>query len=402
VPATTSASAAEAGGLWLWHALFGVSAAITAVFVVLASTEPAGQRAAAVLLVLGTGAGWLLVGRRFAATQAAPDRPAVVGYVTVLVTALVTAVLLVPQANWAMFTVLPQLFWLLRLRPAVITTVVLGPTLPVLSAIAAGDTPAAALRDAGPQNLLITGFGVLLGVWIHRIETESQERANLLEEVAASRAEAAELSRRTGAAEERERLAGEIHDTLAQGLTSIVMLLQAAQAELEADAPAARRHLDLAVRTARENLQEARRLVAATVPGPLPTSLAEAVGRQVDRFAEQTGADTAHGTSGAPRRLPADPEILLLRAAQELLANIAQHAGAQTVTVRLDYRDPHAVALTVADDGAGFDPAAVDGEHFGLAMLATRTERLGGRLELTTAPGAGTTAVVTLPTGGPP
>jgi signal transduction histidine kinase len=156
------------------------------------------------------------------------------------------------------------------------------------------------------------------------------------------------------------------------------------------------------VRSAKENLQEARHLVAATAPGPLATrTLADAVGRQAERFAEETGVDTAHGASGEPRRLPAEQEILLLRAAQELLANVARHAKAQTVTVRLDFLDPAAVTLTVADDGAGFDPDPVPDGHYGLQMLRTRAERLGGGLTIATGPGDGTIATVTLPTGGP-
>lgn len=156
------------------------------------------------------------------------------------------------------------------------------------------------------------------------------------------------------------------------------------------------------MRSAKENLQEARHLVAAAAPGPLANrSLTDAVGRQAGRFAEETGVDTEHGASGDPRRLPAEQEILLLRAAQELLTNVARHAAAQTVTVRLDLRDPDAATLTVADDRAGFDPDAGSDGHFGLSMLRARAERVGGAFELTTGPGEGTTAAAHLPTGSP-
>jgi signal transduction histidine kinase len=400
-PAGTAPDAGSAG-LWLWDVLFVFAAVITAGFVAATGGPPAEVGAAAVL-VLALGAAWLVVGKRLAAAQTAPGSPAVLGYAALLVAALVAAVLLVPESTWALFAVLPQLFWLVRLAPAIAATVVLTVGLPMLAGLRGGATLDDAVRLLGPQALLMTAFGVLVGTWIHRVTEESTERARLIEELEASRAREAELSHHAGAAAERERLAGEIHDTLAQGFTSIVTLLQAAQAEFGPDPDAARRHIDLAVRSAKENLQEARHLVAATAPAPLATrSLADAVGRQAARFAEETGTDTAHGASGEPRRLPAEQEILLLRAAQELLANVARHAAAHTVTVRLDFRDPDAVALTVADDGSGFEPDAVPGGHYGLAMLQTRTERLGGALSLSTGPGEGTTATVTLPTGSHP
>ncbi|HXV93180.1 MAG TPA: sensor histidine kinase, partial [Pseudonocardia sp.] len=191
--------------------------------------------------------------------------------------------------------------------------------------------------------------------------------------------------------------AREIHDTLAQGFTSIVTLLQAAQAELDADPPAARRHLDLAVRTARENLTEARGLVSAAVPGALEAAtLADAVRRAAERFAEETGVAVEHVCLGEPRRLPAELEVVLLRGAQELLANVGKHAAARNAGVRLAF-EPDAVALTVTDDGAGFDPSAAASDRYGLAMLRSRVGRLGGDVEVDSAHGADSRITVRLP-----
>lgn len=368
--------------------------------------EPVGDRIGAAALVLALAAAWLLAGRRLATAHTSGERPEVLGYIALQVGGIVGAVLLVPDSTWALFVVLPQTFWLLRLAFAVAVTVVLTPGLPLLAALVNGSTLDSALRTFGPQGAFMTAFGVLVGVWIHRITDESEERARLIRQLEASRAEVAALSHRTGVAAERERLAGEIHDTLAQGFISIVTLLQAAQAEFDTDAPAARRHVELAVASAKENLQEARHLVAASAPGALAAhSLAEAVARQVRRFADETGVDAAHGTSGPPRRLPAEQEVVALRAAQELLANVARHAGARTVSVRLDFRDPAAVTLTVSDDGSGFDPASATGSTtgsttgggYGLAMLRSRVERLGGELGIVSSPAEGTQVSVLLP-----
>jgi len=388
---------AAAAGIWLWDALFVASAVLTAVLVAVAD-DPVSERIAAAALVLGLGAVWLVSGRRLGAAQTSDDRPEVLAYVGLLVAGIVGAVLLVPESTWALFVVLPQAFWLLRVARAVAVCVVLTPGLPLLAALSNGASIGEAVGDLGPQALFMTAFGVLVGVWIHRVTDQSEERARLIEQLETSRAEVASLSHEAGGAAERERLAGEIHDTLAQGFTSIVTLLQAAQAEFDTDAGAARRHVELAVRSAKENLNEARELVAASAPGALAThSLTDAIGRQVERFADETGVDAEHGASGPPRRLPADHEIVLLRAAQELLANAARHAKAQTVTLLLDFTDPHAAALTVVDDGAGFHPEETTDGSYGLAMMHTRVDRLNGTLTIDSAPGAGTHVTVRLP-----
>lgn len=378
-------------GMWLWDALFVLAAAATVVLITL-DGAPLGSSLGASALVVACWAGWPLHARRIA-TDGKPGTRPTAFYCVLVAVALVVATALEPSANWAAFVVFSQLFWLLPLPAAIASTLVLTLLLPVLGGLVRGDPLGTAFL---PQSLFLALFGVLVGVYIHRVAGESAERAELIAELEASQTEAAELSHRAGVAAERERMAGEIHDTLAQGFTSIVTLLQAAQAEFDTDDAAARRHIALAVASAKENLQEARTLVAASGPGALvERSLAEAVGRQVERFALESGSDAEHGTSGTPHRLPAEREVVVLRAAQELLSNVSRHAAAGTVTVRLAYGEN--VTLTVADDGRGFDPARVGGHSYGLAMMRARVERLGGRLDLDTAPGAGTTVVVEVP-----
>jgi signal transduction histidine kinase len=177
------------------------------------------------------------------------------------------------------------------------------------------------------------------------------------------------LTRELATMQERERLAGEIHDTVAQGLSSVVMLLEAA---LVADAETARRHIGLAMRTARENMHEARALVGALTPVPLAdTSLTDALRRLASRHR------AGFAVAGAVRPLPTGTEVVLLRVAQEALSNVQRHARASTVAVRLGFAGAEAT-LEVRDDGVGFEEHAAVG--YGLGGMRSRVEQAGGRL----------------------
>jgi signal transduction histidine kinase len=382
---------------WLWDALVAVSTVLTCVLIAVEVERPVPARVGAAALVLVIALAWPAGVRRMALTNHDRQlRPARVAASLGLSAALVAAIALADSANWAAFVAYTQLFWLLPLTWAIGAVVVLTFAGPLAAALVRAE--AVSVDIVPPQAVFMTLFGVLVAVFITRLAHESGRRAGLIAELEASQAEVAGLSRVAGAAAERERLAGEIHDTLAQGFTSVVTLLQAAQAQFDADPDAARRHVELAVRAARENLGEARRLVAATAPGDLADrSLADAVERAADRFAEEAAVPTEHTATGPPRRLPAESEIVLLRAAQELLANVRRHAGATRVRVELDYTRPDAVSLTVTDDGRGFDPAAVGEDSYGLRLLRTRVERLDGTVDVRS--GAGGCAVaVRLPT----
>ncbi|WP_214401182.1 sensor histidine kinase [Pseudonocardia lacus] len=385
---------------WLWDAFFAGATILTAVLIALEDRPPA-AKVGSIAIVVAISLAWPVRGRRLA--LAVHDRPVTAGrlaFCAVLGIGMVAAVALADSANWAAFVVYSQLFWLLPLGPAIAGVAVLTFLAPVAGALSRGQGVLFDLLP--PQALFMTLFGILVGIFITRLADESTRRAALIAELEASQAQVAELSHVAGAAAERERLAGEIHDTLAQGFTSIVTLLQAAQAQFDADPAAARRHVDLAVRAARENLGEARQLVAAGAPGEAAArSLADAVGRTADRYAEETGSPAARTVHGTPRKVSAETEIVLLRAAQELLANARQHAGAGRVEVDLDYTDPDAVALAVTDDGPGFDPDAVDEGSFGLRILRGRVERLDGEVDLDPGP-SGTTVTVTVPTAPTP
>ncbi|GLY78548.1 sensor histidine kinase [Actinoallomurus iriomotensis] len=257
-----------------------------------------------------------------------------------------------------------------------------------------------ALGDGGlaTGNSVVTlvayAAGTTLALAVRRVADRAEARARRLDgELVTARADLAEAHRRQGAAEERERLAREIHDTLAQGFASIVVLAEAVRSDLVDDPNGAARRLSSIERTARENLAEARVLVGSS---PRETIAADSVSRTlrrtVDRFAEDTGitvdADLAD--------VDCDPatRIALLRCTQESLANVRKHAAASTVGVVLAAR-PYGVELEITDDGHGFSVA--DAHGFGLAGMRRRLTELGGELTVTSAPGEGTRVLAVLP-----
>nr|BFE79043.1 hypothetical protein GCM10020093_016440 [Planobispora longispora] len=169
--------------------------------------------------------------------------------------------------------------------------------------------------------------------------------------------EQSEQNKVLGVLEERARLAREIHDTLAQGLSGIITQLEAAEQAID-DPPAVRRRIALAKRLARDNLTEARRSVDALRPEPLrETDLGGALAAVAGRWQSTTGIPVTFSVDGRPRPLGTEAETAVLRAAQEGLANIARHAGAGQAALTLSYMDDQ-VTLDVLDDGAGFDPSA--------------------------------------------
>ncbi|MGB3634747.1 MAG: sensor histidine kinase [Rubrobacteraceae bacterium] len=216
--------------------------------------------------------------------------------------------------------------------------------------------------------------------------------------------QARKTSRKAGILGERQRLAREIHDTLAQGFTSIVMNLEAAEGALPkeiSEEARAKWHLDQARFTARESLTEARRLVWALRPESLDNaSLPEALAQLTARWADSSGVEASANVTGTPRPIPAEAEVTLVRVAQEALANVLKHAAASRAVVTVSYMDD-LVALDVIDDGVGFDPEGerIDAPEggFGLKAMRERIEQLGGSLTIESSPGEGTTLVAELP-----
>jgi signal transduction histidine kinase len=294
----------------------------------------------------------------------------------------------------ALFALCPMVGLTLPLRQALPVQAVLNLAPAVIRAVLASSVDEFLMLL--PISMFGFGFAWLASIYIERITGESEQRARLITELEHSRAEVGRLSHAAGVAAERERLAGEIHDTLAQGFTSIVTLLQAAESGLGRDEEQVRHRLDLAIRTARENLAEARALVRAGGPEALETgSLDEAVRRLAERTGEQLGVPAEFHRAGAGLPLPTGVEVVLLRAAQEALSNVCKHAKASEVAVRLSYEDS-VVRLLVRDDGVGFVHNG-QASGFGLPGMRKRVEQVGGALRIATAPGAGTEIRVEVP-----
>jgi signal transduction histidine kinase len=207
-------------------------------------------------------------------------------------------------------------------------------------------------------------------------------------------------AREAGVLDERRRMAREIHDTLAQGLTGIVTQLQAAERAAErtpADPAGWRRHVAAATRLARDSLTEARRSVDALRPEPLEgCRLSEALAGVAERWSALNGVPAQVTTTGTARPIHAEAEFALLRAAQEALANVARHAHATRVGLTISFME-NEVALDVRDDGVGFDLAALD-HGFGLVAMRQRIAHLSGSLQVESEPGGGTAVSACVPT----
>jgi signal transduction histidine kinase len=295
------------------------------------------------------------------------------------------AAVAVPFTSWLLFAISPLIFTMAQIRravPLVIVANLVGPARDLVRE-----------PSAVPADLVIalvsSATAIWLGFWIQRVIEQNAQRGELIAQLEATRAEVAKLSHEAGVAAERARLAGEIHDTLAQGFTSIITLLQAADPELRDE------RLALAVRTAKENLAEARALIAALSPSALAdASLPDAVRRQASRFAQESGTPATVRVTGSERPLPTAVEVVLLRAAQEALTNVRRHAAAREAAVLLAYA-PGSVRLVVRDDGRGFAPASAAG--FGLAGMRARAEQVAGTLTVRSDPSAGTTIELEVP-----
>jgi PAS domain S-box-containing protein len=201
--------------------------------------------------------------------------------------------------------------------------------------------------------------------------------------------------------EERNRVARDIHDTLAQGFTGVILQLEAAEQALGDDPKAVRAHLASAKDLSRDSLQEARRSVSDLRPQALTgVSLEEALRGEVER-SRLNGRQASFNVSGDPRPLPPNIENGLLRVCQESLTNVNRHAGATNAWVDLSYGEQE-LLLSIRDDGTGFDPEpAVQKGGFGLRGMQERLALLGGRLSVSSQPGEGTTIAARVPIGSP-
>jgi signal transduction histidine kinase len=258
--------------------------------------------------------------------------------------------------------------------------------------------------DPGHLLFALVGLGILILIIVslRAITDQSTRRQRLVESLESTREELAHMERRAGTLAERQRLASDIHDTVAQVLTSIITLLEAARVAMKSGSPRAADHVELALQAARDGLGETRRVVWALRPESLERgTLGDAIGRVVSRLARETGMIARAVVIGQARPLAAEVEVAVLRAAQEALANVRRHARARQVVVTLSYMDD-VVLLDVCDDGVGFDPTAqqLDATRAGLGLVGMRerVEVLQGSLTMESSPGQGCTLRLELPT----
>ncbi len=200
-----------------------------------------------------------------------------------------------------------------------------------------------------------------------------------------------------GAAEERNRLAREIHDTLAQGLTAITLQLETADALLDANPESARNAVQKALALTRANLEEARRSVLDLRAASLERrTFCEALGDLIAQYGVEGKLETQFDVIGGNHPLPVRIESGLYRMTQEALTNVIRHANAQHVRVEFTTM-PDQVVLLIEDDGQGFDTEALAKGRFGLVGLNERARLLGGDLDVCSAPGEGTVLTVVVP-----
>jgi signal transduction histidine kinase len=436
----------------LWSGLFFVLLAVPTVVAVADVREPLTSRLVT-LAIAGLVAAWywwMVLAHPAWVDQLSPMLVYFAGLI------LGTAVLVARDPAYFIFSFILYIHPFMLLPTALTVPAVAVGAFSVLAA-AGGLTDSDELPVNIGAFILNVGLTSMIGLFIRYLYTQGEQRKQTISELEQARSELeasaaanAELqaqllvrAREAGVLDERQRLAREIHDTLAQGLTGIVTQLEAAENVLDGQRPAgdddavpappddgrpdeARRHVDVAKRLARESLAEARRSVQALRPAVLESShLPDAIANVAAAWSAASGVEAAMATTGSPGPLHPEVEVTLLRAAQEALANVSKHAEARRVGMTLSYMED-VVSLDVRDDGVGFEPGLIDeaaangldavGEggqgrpgpsregtasasdgSFGLIAMRERINSLGGSLVIETSPGEGTAICASVP-----
>lgn len=236
-------------------------------------------------------------------------------------------------------------------------------------------------------------ISTIMGSFITSIIKQSTDRQRLIDDLTQSRASLMKMEREAGRLTERQRLARDIHDTLAQHFTSIIIHLSAAK---HGNPEAVQEAVQQAEDAAREGLGEVRRIVWDMRPEQFEkASLIEAVEEVAARWSVETGVRVKMNVTGTPHSLPSAAETALLRISQEALHNINKHAQAKNVNITFSFMED-VLALDIVDDGLGFDSSR-PGDGFGLKTMRGRIEELGGTLAIESERGRGTAVAVSLP-----
>jgi signal transduction histidine kinase len=297
-----------------------------------------------------------------------------------------------------LFGLISQFYFTLPLRWAAILTVVILSLMTYMVTIGEGNP--FSWQVAG-LYLVMAIVGILIGRWLSQIIQQSTERRDLIEQLEAAQLELAEAERKAGVMAERQRLAHEIHDTLAQDFISIIMHLDAAEQNVRPDDKTVQRHVGQAQEAARSGLRQARHVVEDLLPEPLAqAALPEAIAQVVARWSESSGVPAEFTVTGEVVGLETAVDKVLLRVTQEALANVRKHAQAKDVCVTLSYLGDQ-VMLDVQDDGIGIAETRAAIQYkaggYGLVAMRERISALGGDVMIESEAGDGTTVVVSIP-----
>ncbi|MCU1476851.1 MAG: Histidine kinase [Subtercola sp.] len=243
-------------------------------------------------------------------------------------------------------------------------------------------------------------FSLALGFWFSFALQQGHDNTRLLNELRAAQDELAAINRDSGILSERERLAREIHDTIAQSLTGLVMVAQRTSSLLPDDLTDALENLGLIEDIARSALIETRALVAASAPVDTTGGLLPALDRLIARFTRETSVAITLDAAGYVTQSNA-VEVVLLRCGQEALANVRKHSGATSVSMQLTTTEGDgAVVLTVSDNGSGIDVTQPLEGGFGLSGMQQRLALLGGSLKVGQSAAGGVELEVSLAASG--
>ncbi|MFI6536485.1 sensor histidine kinase [Nonomuraea sp. NPDC050547] len=395
------ATATDLRDRWLFPALGAAGLVVSVVFGLLAGPVD-GRRTAGTLGLVALALGWLSLSAWLLPNRAAYPRLVLVFYAGLLA---IGTLLVIRSPAFFAFSWIGYLYAFAMFAAHWILVAV---------SVTAISQYATLLTVGVPDDVLvyILPIGIFVPVavagWIATVEDGRKQHANLalaeanrrLESALAENAGLQDLllvqAHEAGQLEERQRLAGEIHDTLAQGLTGIVTHVRAVR-QSAGEPERWRFHLDRVESLATGSLTEARRSVLALRPGQLESShLPEAVSSMARRWSESHEVPITVEVTGDTVPLRTAIEITLFRAAQEALTNVAKHARATRVGLTLSYLG-EVVLLDVRDDGVGFDPGAVRQPGFGLEAMRRRLHAVGGDLEVESMTGDGTAISVSVP-----
>lgn len=252
--------------------------------------------------------------------------------------------------------------------------------------------------------VILLGFSWMMARYIESFQREAEINRHLLAELKSAQASLIERERDAGIEQERRRMAGEIHDTIAQHFASIITNLRAAR-ELETrDPEQMEQHVALAFSAAQQGLTDSRAMLATMQPDVLyGKSLVEVLTSVVNEWSNKPDLEVTMAVDGDPADLSRSQESLLVRATQEALRNIEKHAQASKVDVRVSWLEDE-VLLDITDNGIGFDPAKVEagknGFRLGLSTMEFRVDAAGGTFALESSPKEGVSIAISFPTGG--